>query len=212
MTLQQQPVFRKYHHTQFNAQSVKGAKHDTTVSVCLRARTEGATVGQIVGIIRTELVEREHLVDEIVVVDDRSTDATAAVATRARALVVPIQCPPEAGAGKGSAMDTALATSKGDVIVFLDADEIDFSTNFVLGPLFSNRSIPFVKATYRRSLDGVVGEGGRVIELTARPLLGILFPELAQFGQPLAGACAVRRVANDPLSLQVDYGLYDLSE
>jgi ornithine carbamoyltransferase len=58
MTLQQQPVLRKYHHTQLNAQSLKSAKHDTTVSVCLPARNEEATVGRIVGIIRTELVER----------------------------------------------------------------------------------------------------------------------------------------------------------
>jgi glucosyl-3-phosphoglycerate synthase len=150
------------------------------------------------------------LVDEIVVVDDRSTDATAAVATRAGALVVAAQFPPEAGAGKGAAMATALAVSKGDVIVFLDADVVDFSANFVLGllgPIFSDRSISFVKATYRRSLGGVVGEGGRVTELTARPLLEALFPELAQFGQPLAGECAVRRALIDPLSLPTDYGI-----
>jgi glucosyl-3-phosphoglycerate synthase len=99
MTLQQQPVLRKYHHAQFDAQGLKSAKHETIVSVRLPARNEEATVDQIVGIIRTELVERAHLVDEIVVVDDRSTDATAAVAARAGALVVPTQCPPEAGGG-----------------------------------------------------------------------------------------------------------------
>lgn len=80
MTLQQQPNLRKYHHTQFDVQGLMSAKHDTIVSVCLPARNEEATVGQIVDIIRTELVGRAHLADEIVVVDDRSTDATAAVA------------------------------------------------------------------------------------------------------------------------------------
>lgn len=210
MTLLPQPVLRRYHHTQFNVSSLIAARHGTTVSVCLPARNEEATVGQIVGIIRTELVERAHLVDEIIVVDDRSTDATAAVATRAGALVVPTQCPPEAGAGKGAAMATALAISKGDVIVFLDADVLHFSASFVLGllgPLFSDRSVAFVKATYRRSLGGVAGEGGRVTELAARPLLDVLFPELAQFGQPLAGECAVRRALIEPLSLAVDYGV-----
>jgi glucosyl-3-phosphoglycerate synthase len=160
MTLLPRPVLRRYHHTQFDVSSFIGARYGTTVSVCLPARNEEATVGQIVGIIRTELVERAHLVDEIIVIDDRSTDATAAVATRAGALVVPTQCPPEAGAGKGAAMATALAVSKGDVIVFLDADVLHFSACFVLGllgPLFSDRSVASVKATYRRSLGGVAG-------------------------------------------------------
>jgi glucosyl-3-phosphoglycerate synthase len=205
-----EPGLRRFHHAQFDAEKLARTKGRTVVSVCLSARDEEATVGGIVAVIRTELVERAHLVDEIVVVDDLSTDATAAVASRAGAIVVPAHHPPPEGAGKGAAMATALAVSKGDVVAFLDADVVDFAAHFVvglLGPLLSDSTVGFVKATYRRPLAGVVDEGGRVTELAARPLLDALFPKLAQFGQPLAGECAARRDAIEPVPLDADYGV-----
>ncbi len=48
------------------------------VSVVMPARNEEATVGAIVSTIREHLIERVPLVDELIVVDSRSTDATAA--------------------------------------------------------------------------------------------------------------------------------------
>ncbi|MDA8061736.1 MAG: glucosyl-3-phosphoglycerate synthase, partial [Actinomycetota bacterium] len=194
----------------FSAEALASAKQSATVSVCLPARDEATTIGRIVGTIREDLVERVHLVDEVLVADDRSADATAAAAAGAGAAVVPVAATAGSQWGKGAAMATALAGSSGDLVVFLDADVEGFSSHFVvglLGPLLLERNIGFVKATYQRPLAGVRGEGGRVTELTAKPLLALLRPDLACFAQPLAGEIAARRSVLGGLSLPPDYGV-----
>ncbi|MFB9204198.1 glucosyl-3-phosphoglycerate synthase [Nonomuraea spiralis] len=180
------------------------AKGNTTVSVVLPARDEERTVGDIVTVIRRELVERAPLVDEIVVVDSDSTDATAERARAAGARVVAqnevLPHLPRM-TGKGEALWKGLAASHGDLVVYVDADLLDFGAHFVsglVGPLLVNPGTQFVKATYERPYtgeDGVPrrGAGGRVTELVARPLLNMFWPELAGFGQPLGGEYAARR-------------------
>lgn len=201
---------RRFSHWEFTAQALASAKRAVTVSVCLPARDEATTIGRIVATIREDLAGTVRLVDEILVVDDRSCDATAAVAAAAGATVVPVVLPAGSVTGKGAAMATALAESRGDLVVFLDADIESFSSHFVvglLGPLLRDRSIGFVKATYRRPLTGMAREGGRVTELAAKPLLALLQPELACFGQPLAGEIAARRSVLEGLSMPPDYGV-----
>lgn len=184
----------------------------TTVSVCLPARNEETTVGRIVSAIREHLVEDVPLVDEIVVVDDHSEDRTAAVATDAGSTVVEAAAVLDgygSGHGKGEALWKSLYTSSGDVVVWIDADIEDFDPGFVVGlvgPLLVDPSISFVKGHYRRpELDGV--GGGRVTELTARPLLSQFFPELATIAQPLAGEYAGRRELLERLPFVVGYGV-----
>ncbi|MGC8472627.1 MAG: glucosyl-3-phosphoglycerate synthase [Acidimicrobiales bacterium] len=199
----------RFDHSQFSAQVLASARK-ATVSVCLPARDEAATISGIVETIRGELVEDTCLVDEILVVDDRSADDTAAQAVAAGAKVVPVTAPTGSVSGKGAAMATALAESRGDVVVFLDADVERFSSHFVvglLGPLLFHQNLRFVKATYLRPIAGVLGEGGRVTELVAKPLLALLHPELAQFTQPLAGEIAAHRSVLEDLSLPCDYGV-----
>ncbi|MGH8989309.1 MAG: glucosyl-3-phosphoglycerate synthase [Acidimicrobiales bacterium] len=201
---------RRFHHRVFSAAGLAAAKGATTVSVCLPARNEAATIGQIVATVRTELVDRCRLVDEIIVADDHSVDATATVARGAGATVVPVAAPADEPSGKGAAMRTAVAASIGEAVVFLDADVENFASHFVvglLGPLLSEPGITFVKATYRRPLAGASGEGGRVTELVAKPLLALLQPELACFSQPLAGEIAARRSVITSCSLPADYGV-----
>lgn len=198
---------RRVHHSAFSAQALAALKDATTVSVCLPARDEAKTIGRIVGTIRAELVE---LVDEIVVADDRCSDATAAVAASAGATVVAVPHTERSESGKGVAMAVAVAESFGDVVVFLDADVENFASHFVvglLGPLLCDPAVGFVKGTYRRPLSGVPGEGGRVTELVAKPLLGLLHPRVAHFAQPLAGEVALRRSLIETLSLPADYGV-----
>jgi glucosyl-3-phosphoglycerate synthase len=180
-----------------------GAKGDTRVSVVLPARDEEATVGEIVRVIRHALVRRVPLVDEIIVVNSRSRDATARVARSAGATVVDQD--ETTGElprmdGKGAAMWSGLVAASGDVVVFLDADLHDFQAAFVtglLGPLLTDPTIGFVKGFYHRPLAGIDGVepdgGGRVTELVARPLLNMFWPQLAGFVQPLAGEYAGRR-------------------
>lgn len=182
------------------------AKGGATISVCLPARDEAATVGSIVSSIVSDLVSGVPLVDEVVVVDDASNDATARVAADAGARVVVNPYSP----GKGQALRASLQATTTDLIVWVDADIVGFDPRFVtglLGPLLTSPKVGFTKACYRRDLDGQAGEGGRVTELVARPLLALLFPHLAGFTQPLAGEYAGRRVLLEKLCLVPGYGV-----
>lgn len=183
------------------------------VSVCLPARDEEATIGPIVAAIRAGLVDRNQVVDEVLVVDDGSVDRTAAVAAGAGARVVAASdllpdCGP--GHGKGEALWKSLYAAKGDLLVFCDADVRDFSERFVvglLGPLLVDPRAQFVKGRYRRPVTGADDGGGRVTELVARPLIAILFPHLAGVAQPLAGEFAARRAVLEQVPFAGGYGV-----
>ncbi len=170
-----------------------------TISVCLPARNEESTVGHIVATVRRELVDRAGLVDEVIVLDDGSTDTTADAARWEGAVVhavgdvLPATGP---GWGKGNALWKSLYASEGDLVCWVDADVRNFKASFVtrlLAPLIDDPAIGFVKGYYRRPLEAQPTGGGRVTELLARPLLSALFPHLAHFVQPLAGEYAGRR-------------------
>ncbi|WP_406453109.1 glucosyl-3-phosphoglycerate synthase [Streptomyces sp. NBC_00876] len=183
------------------------------VSVVLPALNEAATVGDIVATIRRELMEKVRLVDELVVIDSGSTDATAEVARRAGARVVhrdAILPRVPAAPGKGEVLWRSLLVTGGDIVCFIDADLKDFSADFVsgiVGPLLTDPDVQFVKAMYDRPLDGTAGQGGRVTELVARPLLNLHWPRLAGFVQPLGGEYAVRRSLLERLPFPVGYGV-----
>ena len=103
-------TLRRFCHHEFSAEALTSAKQAATVSVCLPARDEAATIGPIVAAIRADLAEKTHLVDEIVVIDDRSTDTTAAAAAASGARVVPVATSSGSQPGKGAAMATAQAS------------------------------------------------------------------------------------------------------
>jgi glucosyl-3-phosphoglycerate synthase len=188
---------------------------DRSVSVCLPARDEAATIAPIV---RSVVALRDAgLVDQVVVVDD-SQDGTAQLAADAGAEVHD-QSSLMAGygpvRGKGDAMWRALSVVHGDLVVFLDADTEDFAPHFVtglLGPLLrGDGRTRFVKATYGRpwrTADSTLPEGGgRVTELTARPLLRRCFPALSGLRQPLAGEIAATRNLLEDLPFRLGYGV-----
>jgi glucosyl-3-phosphoglycerate synthase len=207
----------------------------TTVSLVVPARNEAATVGAVVSRVREALVDTVSLLDEIVVIDSDSDDATYDVATDAGAVVHrAADVRPDLGTypGKGEAMWKSLFVTGGDVLVFMDADLVDWDTHFVpglLGPLVTDPDVQLVKGFYERPLldgaaqgedralldhptgakrDGTESfEGGRVTELVARPLIALLFPELAGLVQPLAGEWAVRRDAFARLSVPTGYAV-----
>jgi glucosyl-3-phosphoglycerate synthase len=193
------------------------AKRGARVSVVIPARDEEATVGDIIRTIRRDLVETHQLVDEILVVDSRSTDATAKVAAEAGARVVSQDSVmPELGglAGKGEALWKGVAATTGDFVVFVDGDLYDFTSDYVtglLGPLLTDPSVAYVKGFYHRPLVGKTGTdadgGGRVTELVARPMLNMYWPELAGFVQPLAGEYAGRRDVLESIPFVANYGV-----
>lgn len=184
-----------------------------TVSVVLPALNEEETVGDIVAVIRRELMTRVPLVDELVVVDSGSTDRTSRVAAAAGARVVhrdTILPRIPAVPGKGEVLWRSLLVTRGDVVCFVDADLREFSADFVtgiVGPLLTEPDVQLVKAMYDRPLGTAAGQGGRVTELMARPLLNMHWPQLAGFVQPLGGEYAARRSLLEQLPFPVGYGV-----
>lgn len=203
-------AIRTFHHDQFPIERLLEAKGDTTVSVCLPARDEAATVGPIVEEIQA--LVRIGLVDELLVLDDHSSDETASVASERGATVRSSEdILPDYGAGhgKGEVLWKSLLVSGGDLVIWCDADLRHFHRRFVtgiLGPLLCEPDVDFVKAFYRRP--GSDGDGGgRVTELVARPLVALLFPALAGLHQPLSGEYGGRREVLERLPFVEGYGV-----
>jgi glucosyl-3-phosphoglycerate synthase len=208
---------RTFHHSAFTPEriAVTRAQRGLSVSVCLPARECAGTVGEIVGAL--SVLREAGALDRIVVVDAASPDGTAALAARAGAEVWqedellasfgPVL-------GKGDAMWRALGVLTGDVICFLDADSEHFGPHYacgLLGPLLCDPGLSFVKGFYRRPFRvgdvTMPDQGGRVTELTARPLLNLFYPDLAAVRQPLAGEIAARRELLEQLPFVTGYGV-----
>ncbi|KQY50096.1 MULTISPECIES: glucosyl-3-phosphoglycerate synthase [unclassified Nocardioides] len=208
---------RTYRWCDWSLADLMKAKGETKVSLVMPARNEAATVGGQVSRVREALMETVELLDEIVVIDSDSTDDTIAIAQGAGAVVHrAVDIRPDLGwsPGKGEAMWKSQFVTTGEVIVFMDADLLDWDTHFVpglLGPLLTEPDVALVKGFYERPfLDGSAVpsyDGGRVTELVARPLIALLFPQLAGLVQPLAGEWAVRRSWFAQLSVPTGYAV-----
>jgi glucosyl-3-phosphoglycerate synthase len=205
-------VARTFHHADFPVARVLEAKARTgrTVSVCIPARDEGSTVGSVVrAVVQPFLAGHggNGLVDEVIVLDDGSADDTAIRAGEAGARVVR---GPGGPGGKGQAMAAALVAAGGDVVAFLDADVANTTPAFVtglLGPLLTTDEVALVKGFYTRPLHDDPTGGGRVTELVARPVLELLFPELSDVRQPLAGETAAHRWVFEKVGFAEGYGV-----
>jgi glucosyl-3-phosphoglycerate synthase len=207
-------LIRPFHHAEFPLELLRERKREA-VTVVLPTREVADTIGPIV----ERLLSLGDLIDQVLVVDAASNDGTADIAAALGADVhQEAELLPGYGQvfGKGDAMWRALAVAEGELIVYLDSDTRDFSAHFatgMLGPLICEPGIvQFVKGHFRRPYAGPEGEprpvdGGRVTELTARPLLSAFYPELAAFVQPLAGEVAARRAFFDQLPFATGYAI-----
>jgi nucleotide-binding universal stress UspA family protein len=192
-------------------------KQGATISLALPALNEEKTVGKVITTIKTALMDEIPLLDEMVLLDSNSTDQTRQIAED---LGIPVYIHqnilPEFGArvGKGEALWKSLFVTHGDIIAWIDTDIVNISPLFVygiIGPLLINRNIQFVKGFYRRPIrvgnKMQAGGGGRVTELTARPLLNLFYPELSGIIQPLSGEYAGRRESLEKLVFFSGYGV-----
>lgn len=204
---------------QWTLDELLAAKGNRTVSVVLPALDEEATVGGVVAAVRPLTRGPDRLVDELIVLDSGSTDATAERAAEAGARVIrreDVLADLPVRHGKGEVLWRSLAASTGDFVVFLDSDLVEVDPGFVpalLGPLLTRPGTHLVKGFYRRPLrlesaDPVQPDGGgRVTELLARPLLSALRPELAGVVQPLGGEYAASRELLESVPFAAGYGV-----
>lgn len=204
-----------FDHAQFETEDLLRSKRES-ITVCIPTKEAGTTIAATVRAV--DRLRERGLVDQLLVIDADSADGTATLAAEAGAEVhreadlLPDTGPVE---GKGDAMWRGLSVATGEIVVYLDGDVRDFGGHYVtglLGPLLGGSRTDFVRGFYRRPLaiaDGMEIEdgGGRVTELTARPLLELLAPELAAFRQPLAGECAARRDLLAAIPFTTGYGI-----
>jgi glycosyltransferase involved in cell wall biosynthesis len=214
LALERWIVERGYRGDDYTLAQLLEAKRGS-IAVVLPAREVATTIGPILD--RLRRFADAGLIDRLLVVDADSVDGTAAVA-RERGAEVLSESSLAAGLGpcrgKGDAMWRAAGALEEDLIVFLDADTSRFEAGFltgILGPILLEPGVRLVKGSFRRPLaiDGMLldGEGGRVTELVARPLLNLHFPLLAGFEQPLSGEIAIERDLFRRLSVPVGYGV-----
>ncbi len=173
--------------------SIKTTKvSDKSVSIVIPAYNEEATVAKVVSVAR-----KLSYVDEVIVVDDGSTDRTVEEAENAGATVISHIM----NEGKGSAIKTGFKNSHGDIVAFIDADVSNFTSekiDKIIRPILEDKT-DITKTKFAR-------ESGRVTELTAKPLLGFFFPELS-YEQPLSGQFAGKRSALNKIRFEKDYGV-----
>jgi glucosyl-3-phosphoglycerate synthase len=192
-------------------------KQGLTISLGLPTLNEEETIGNVIQTMQKRFVRDFPLLDEIVVIDSNSTDRTVEIA---QSLGMPVVKHPDvltqygAYVGKGEALWNSLYVLRGDLIAWIDTDIANIHPRFVygiLGPLIREPRLMYVKGFYQRPLRlGKKFEargGGRVTELTARPLLNLFYPELSGFVQPLSGEYAGRRAALEQVPFFVGYGV-----
>ncbi len=188
-----------------------------TISLALPALNEEETVGNVISTVKRTLMKEIPLLDEIVLIDSNSTDRTREIAN---SLGVPVyihqEILPQYGArqGKGEALWKSLYVTSGDIILWIDTDIVNIHPRFVyglIGPLLHRPNLMFIKGFYLRPMRVgrtiQAGGGGRVTELTARPLLNLFYPPLSGFIQPLSGEYGGRREALEQLPFSSGYGV-----
>lgn len=102
-----------------------GAAATPFVSVVVAARNEEATIGECIEALLAQEYPRDR--SEVIIVDDGSADATAAVARRAadrdaRVRVLPAERLVGHPPGKAAALETGIRQARGEVLLFTDAD------------------------------------------------------------------------------------------
>lgn len=168
---------------------------ENKVSVLIPAHNEEKNLENVINVLKNN--NNDEIIDEIIVIDNASTDKTHEIAAKAGATV--LKC---VNQGKGYAMETGLEYAKNEIIVFLDADIDNYDKDLIktlIKPIIYENA-DFVKSRFER-------KGGRITELVAKPLLDITFSNIYKFSQPLSGMIAGKREYFKKVKFEKDYGV-----
>jgi glucosyl-3-phosphoglycerate synthase len=162
------------------------------LTAIIPALNEEFTIGKVV-----HFCINHPLINEVIVVDDKSEDNTASIAAEAGARVIISEV-----RGKGISMKDGVNAASNELFIFLDADIDNYpeeTITLLSEPLLLDEA-DFIKGTFSRN-------AGRVTELVAKPLLNIFYPGLAEFSQPLSGMIAGKKSFFKRLKFFNDYGV-----
>jgi glucosyl-3-phosphoglycerate synthase len=162
------------------------------ITVIIPAFNEEKTIRQVI-----RQAKRNELVDEIIVVDDLSTDHTVAEAAEENVKVIT-----PTHTGKGESMREGLMMAKNEILVFLEADLPDYEKDIVgllTAPIIKDEA-DFVKSYFELP-------AGRVAEILVKPMLEFFFPHLLEFRQPLSGMIAAKKNIFQKVEFDNDYGV-----
>lgn len=163
------------------------------ISVIIPARNEEKSITDVINIAKAS-----PLTDEIIVVNNNSTDNTANIAKDLGVVVV--ECD---SIGKGYAMAEGIKVASNEIIIFLDADILNYNSNIIellANPIINNEA-EFVKSTFDRV------KGGTVTNVAVKPLLKILYPNLYEFQEPISGMIACKKYILEKINFDSDYGV-----
>ncbi|MDP7180247.1 MAG: glucosyl-3-phosphoglycerate synthase [Candidatus Woesearchaeota archaeon] len=192
-------------------------KQKQVISLIIPTLNEADTIGKVISVLKSNLMDKHGLIDEIIVMDSGSTDETLDIAKKHGVIAIAAsEVLKKQGdfRGKGENLWKALHVAKGTIVCWVDADIKNIHPRFVyglVGPLLTNDKLKFVKPFYKRPIK--IGDkleslgGGRVTELLIRPLFNMYFPRLAGFIQPLSGEGAGRRTAFEKIPYFTGYGV-----
>lgn len=162
-------------------------------SAIIPAYNEEKTINKVIEIIK------KSGVDEIIVVDDGSTDKTYEKAKNTNIRVIRHK----RNMGKGAAMRTGVENAKGNIIVFIDADIESLTPqkiNMLINPILKNEA-DFVKSYFSQ----YKSKTGTSIFLY-KPLLKHLFSATG-FTHPVSGQIAARKRFFESIEFRNDYGI-----
>src|SRR5438067_4059802 len=165
-----------------------GHEADALVSVVVAARNAAGTVEETLA----SLSAQSWPAWEAVVVDDGSTDATAAIVSRLAAAEGRIRLVPEGGGGVGASRSIGVEASRGEALLFLDADDwlLPDALRLLIAPLLEDTSLDGAYCGWKR-----VGEGGATISEWRPETEPELFPAFARYCPFAVHCCLLRRAA-----------------